>query len=733
VFEQPRLDEYRYPGVHGWALANSVDISLRGLAFTWSPYYLSRNSLARYTVSFLHQDRAQFIGVVIDQGQPGLWMNQGHDYWVVDCALRNVAADAIHFESCSDSVAAYNWVENCYDDCVGNVTNTRSTPDPSVLTGVRFSRNTVLFVPWGRGVTLGGAGQVTEHNWVEATANAGIFSTVGGFGDWPPAPLYDSFVRDNTVIRGNLAQRDDNAYYGSGTGGYQAGLTLMMEVQGVTLERNKIYGANVHGVTLGFDGWHGIDGSAFTFRDNDIQDTTEAGVRLVGHGSVDGLTLDGNSILDTGDASVLVQGTVTGAATAGNRVSQAPEVTGSVDGDFDGFTVVDTEPSYHDVYRDVRRAGDETGWETPPELPTTLPTAVANVRDFGARGDGRANDVAAFDRALASLPASGGVLKVPAGRYRLDPLAGKDSYAFTRVRHHLLVAERRNIHVRGVGEKSVLLFGSADHQGLRFVDVADCSVAGLRLELRDQPGIRRNRALLELSAARTCAVADLTVVRSSGPGVRVDSSRLVRVAGVRVREAGTYGVELAACRQTVVDGCDVRDSRDNGIETSWIGSIACEPQYVMITSNCVQGSREGAGIGVVGGNHIVVDRNDVRDTHLAGVSLYDRCSHFPAKRIEVTRNRLVRANTGQLTYLPGAISLQGLTKGRTSADVEISGNRIETTSRAGIWVGGPTPVSSVYSTLARLAISGNTFSGLGTVEIDIDEQQRTRIEELVIT
>ncbi|WP_460521158.1 right-handed parallel beta-helix repeat-containing protein [Flindersiella endophytica] len=731
VFEQPAIGGGDYGHVQGWSLGNSAELSFRALSFSWTPYYLARNSKPHYTLSFSQQDRAQFVGVTVDQGQPGIWMNQGKGYWVVDCVLRNVAADAIHFESCSDSVAAYNWVENCYDDCVGNVTNTRSTPDPSILTGVRFVHNTVVFVPWGRGVTLGGAGQVTEHNWVEAAGNAGIFSTVGGFADWPPAPLYDSFVRDNVVIRGNLAQREDNAFYRFGTGGFQAALAVMMEVRGLTLERNRVYGSEVHGMTFGFDGWYPVTGTDFVVRDNDVQDTTESGIHVEGRSTIDGIVLEDNKILDTGTASVLVDGDLTAATSDGNLVSTPPVVNGSVAGDFDGFTVKDVRPSYRDVYREFRRAGDETGWEEPPALPATLPRTV-DVRSFGARGDGRANDLQAFAKALASLPATGGVLRVPAGRYRLDPLPGKDSLAFTRIRHHLLVAGRSNVHVRGDGDNSVLVFGSADHQGLRFVDVENCSVSGLRLELRSQPTVRRNRALLEFSAARSSVVSGVTAVRSSGPGIRIDSSRGVRVSGCRVEQAGTYGIELAACRQTVVEGCDVRQSRDNAIETSWVGSIEVEPQYVRISGNRVDGTREGAGIGVVGGHHVVVDGNDVRSTYLAGLYVYERCSHYPPKRIELTGNTLTGVNGGRLSYLPGAIAVHGLSEGRTSGDLAITGNTISGTPYAGVWVGGPTPVSADYSVLDRLVVSGNTFSGVGATGIAIDDQQRALIQELVI-
>src|SRR5687768_9645893 len=46
----------------------------------------------------------------------------------------------------------------------------------------------------------------------------------------------------------------------------------------------------------------------------------------------------------------------------------------------------------------------------------------ADVRGFGARGNGVTDDTAAFQRAIDSLASGGGVVQVPAGRYLIDPL-----------------------------------------------------------------------------------------------------------------------------------------------------------------------------------------------------------------------------------------------------------------------------------------------------------------------
>jgi hypothetical protein len=53
---------------------------------------------------------------------------------------------------------------------------------------------------------------------------------------------------------------------------------------------------------------------------------------------------------------------------------------------------------------------------TPDNL---CPVDALNVRDFGARGDGTADDTEAFQAALSAASTRAGVVFVPAGQYRL--------------------------------------------------------------------------------------------------------------------------------------------------------------------------------------------------------------------------------------------------------------------------------------------------------------------------
>lgn len=76
------------------------------------------------------------------------------------------------------------------------------------------------------------------------------------------------------------------------------------------------------------------------------------------------------------------------------------------------------------------------------ERPLPQPPVVADVRQFGALGDGRADDTAAFRRAIAATAA--GAVLVPAGRYL--------------IRDRLLL-DRPGLVLRGEGPaRSILLF-----------------------------------------------------------------------------------------------------------------------------------------------------------------------------------------------------------------------------------------------------------------------------------
>lgn len=94
-------------------------------------------------------------------------------------------------------------------------------------------------------------------------------------------------------------------------------------------------------------------------------------------------------------------------------------------------------------------------WKSYPENPA-VKASVLNVRDFGAKGDGKTVENAAFERAFAAVRALNGrpaVLKVPAGDYLFETTAAS----------HLSLSGLTNFVLRGESpEKVRFLCGTYD-------------------------------------------------------------------------------------------------------------------------------------------------------------------------------------------------------------------------------------------------------------------------------
>jgi len=83
-------------------------------------------------------------------------------------------------------------------------------------------------------------------------------------------------------------------------------------------------------------------------------------------------------------------------------------------------------------------------------------SVAVNVKDFGARGDGVADDTLAFKRAFRQLESAGqNIIDIPAGRYRLDSRASAPDPNDPGA--NLGVRVTRDVTVRGAGVGQTVL------------------------------------------------------------------------------------------------------------------------------------------------------------------------------------------------------------------------------------------------------------------------------------
>lgn len=83
--------------------------------------------------------------------------------------------------------------------------------------------------------------------------------------------------------------------------------------------------------------------------------------------------------------------------------------------------------------------------------------AIVNVRDYGAKGDGATDDAAAIQKSIGALPATGGIVMVPAGTYMLGTSAGgMEFYPNGEPIQNAIIINKPNVLFKGTGRSTIL-------------------------------------------------------------------------------------------------------------------------------------------------------------------------------------------------------------------------------------------------------------------------------------
>ncbi|WP_269523087.1 right-handed parallel beta-helix repeat-containing protein [Coraliomargarita parva] len=619
--------------VAGFSLDKAKNVSLRDLSITQSPFFRQRRGGDIKMGSSFRATKChdiQLTGVYVDQGELGIGFWHGENIWVVDCDVRNTRADSIKFDASNHVTMAYTHMEEPMDDN-GSMIYFRKLGHERI-TDLNLLYNTSLGPAFGRGFIFGGSDIRIEGNWYERTFGSGITS----WGDYPN----DFIIKDNTLVRCGLAARADNprSHY------TQPEFSSVLKFSGKdgVVTNNKIYGAETHGVYFG-------KLENVLFEGNRIEGGRNGGVVFgMGQDGGDGplcsdLTFRNNTMIANA-SDLVVRGEFHNLQAAHNRISNEAQLD-HLSGDADAQSAVEASleqvdadsGEYRDVYAFARVPTGAVADRPMPERPASDSELTLNVRDFGAVGDGQSNDCAAIQKAIDALPESGGTVFIPKGTYRIAPVEGEDTFEFTAIRHHLLVAERRNVRVMGEGAGSLLVFDSLEHQGLRFVACEDVAVCGIALQASHSVMLRRNRALLDFSGCRGVWAEEIHTQGGNGPAIQLDTCNQAVVRDCEIRGSKQYGIRVeASCWVKVLEN-DIRNIRDSGIHVGYSGSILRDSDYVVLRGNQIDGTTEGAGLTVISGKVEVAD-NQIRNTFLSGLYVYQPAMGWAMNELNVHDN-----------------------------------------------------------------------------------------------
>ncbi|EYT84026.1 hypothetical protein CF54_03960 [Streptomyces sp. Tu 6176] len=203
-----------------------------------------------------------------------------------------------------------------------------------------------------------------------------------------------------------------------------------------------------------------------------------------------------------------------------------------------------------------------------------------SIRDFGAQGDGVADDTAAIQTAVeAAATAGGGTLYIPAGRYKLTDA----------------ITWASGVNAVGDGDRvSVLQAVDQNKDGLVGTDLSHVTLERLQLSGPGR-GFGSGLRFTRYSAPATAAVTLRDVLIQSWGGDAVFCHQLASTVfeRVRVRTCGGVGFHLQAPRDTVLGGastalvgCSAEGCVTGGV---WLDGMA----YSSLSACAVQQSPAG--------------------------------------------------------------------------------------------------------------------------------------------
>ena len=272
-----------------------------------------------------------------------------------------------------------------------------------------------------------------------------------------------------------------------------------------------------------------------------------------------------------------------------------------------------------------------------------------NVRTLGATGDGVTDDTAAIQRAVDSLPADGGTVLVPAGRYCIDPLRSlrlrsnmhlhlSDGAALVAIpnaaprAYVVLIKDVSDVELSGgqvIGDRDahlgttgewgygITVRGSCSRVTLRDVKVSRCWGDGICI------GSAHSTPLHPVVAGNDIVIARVTCTGNRRQGLTIARANQVRVYDSEFSDtsgtAPSAGIDIEpdypdGAQDIVIQGCRVRGNRGPGIQV-----------YKRVTGvvidRCTITGNKNVGVLVVDAANTTIRRSTLSDNGQHGIAL----------------------------------------------------------------------------------------------------------------
>ncbi|HEY3755423.1 MAG TPA: glycoside hydrolase family 28 protein [Opitutaceae bacterium] len=287
---------------------------------------------------------------------------------------------------------------------------------------------------------------------------------------------------------------------------------------------------------------------------------------------------------------------------------------------------------------------------------------IANVRDYGAKGDGATIDTQALQRALdARAVDGGGEVVVPAGRYLIGSiqigthtLLRLEAGAVLVGSPHLSDYPLTDVRWEGRGElgrRGLIYAAESDHVGI----VGPGRIEGAPWGTNAPDGTR-NPVVLEAVSCHDVRWNNLTIVQGRHWATHPLYCSNVEIRGLSIT-SGRDGIDVDSCRDVRISDCDIHSGDDSislksgrGLDGARLG----RPCENIVIDGCTLADRNFASIGI--GSETSGGVRNVRIAHCtlqartAAIYLKSRIGragsddHIWADDLDVKAGELLRIN-----------------------------------------------------------------------------------------
>jgi hypothetical protein len=239
-------------------------------------------------------------------------------------------------------------------------------------------------------------------------------------------------------------------------------------------------------------------------------------------------------------------------------------------------------------------------------LSNALARGTFNVRNYGAKGDGKTDDQQAIMGAVSAATAHrGGVIYFPAGKYL----------------HSGILDFGSGMVVSGADQSSLVVGTNHSNAALRFVGAAGCGVFNVALS-SDAVSREGNyeSADIYLEGASDCAISAVSIDGSASAGMVIHNSANIVVTSNQVRNTMADGIHtVGGSHNVLVAGNQAWNTGDDSFSAV---AYAPEPQTANVTiMNNVSVRSHARGVSCVGAINCLIQGNQVYSPAAHGIAV----------------------------------------------------------------------------------------------------------------